>query len=212
MVMDISSIGGTTRGVVGGLISSACCLGSLLLLLIGIGNFSLAASMGAYRNYFILAGIAFVLLSIANHLRRKAKQCACSYKQLLRSESKFITTTLLAFTTIFGVINLAIIPYVTATISEGTDVSANVNSASELRELRLKVDGMTCESCAEAIRASLLQTEGVMEAEVSYAKGVAVVIYNPSLVSPQEIMAKVPKPYVVTILSDNGIQIREVEK
>ncbi len=201
-----AGISGTVRGAVGGLISSACCLGSLLLLLIGIGNFSLAASMGAYRNYFILAGTAFILLSIANHLRRKAKQCACSYKQLLRSESRFIATTLLTFIAIFGVINFAIIPYVTATMSGGTDMNSNVNSASELRELRLKIDGMTCESCAEAIRASLLQLDGIVKVEVFYAKGLAVVIYNPSLVSQQEIAAKVPKPYVVTVLSD--IEVR----
>ena len=199
------------RGALGGFISSACCLGSLVLLLIGAGNFALAASMGAYRTYFILAGVAFVLLSIANHLRKKAKQCACSYSQLVRSESKFIATTLLTFTAIFGVVNFAIIPYVTAEVSEKDTVKAEFSQPSELRELRLRVYGMSCESCAEAIEKSLMQVNGIVKADVSYAEGTAVVVYNPSIISQSRVVESVPDPYSVEVVSDSAVALKEVK-
>jgi copper chaperone CopZ len=64
----------------------------------------------------------------------------------------------------------------------------NINLTSELRELKLKIDGMTCESCAEAIRESLLQIKGVVSAKVSFAKGEPIVIYDLALTSLQEII------------------------
>ncbi len=198
------------RGALGGFISSACCLGSLILLLIGAGNFALAASLGAYRTYFILAGLGFVLLSIAYHLRKKAKQCACSYSQLVRSESKFIATTLLTFTAIFGVVNFAIIPYVTAEISEKDMVKAELNQPSELRELRLRIEGMSCESCAEAIEKSLMNVNGIVKADVSYAEGTAVVVYNPSIITQSRVVESVPQPYSVEVVSESVIAVNDV--
>ena len=198
------------RGALGGFISSACCLGSLILLLIGAGNFALAASLGAYRTYFILAGVAFVLLSIAYHLRKKANQCACSYSQLVRSESKFIATTLLTFTAIFGVVNFAIIPYVTAEISEKDMVKAELNQPSELRELRLRIGGMSCESCAEAIEKSLMNVNGIVKADVSYAEGTAVVVYNPSIITQSRVVESVPQPYSVEVVSESVIAVNDV--
>ncbi len=198
------------RGALGGFISSACCLGSLVLLLIGAGNFALAASLGAYRTYFILAGVAFVLLSIAYHLRKKANQCACSYSQLVRSESKFIATTLLTFTAIFGVVNFAIIPYVTAEISEKDMVKAELNQPSELRELRLRIEGMSCESCAEAIEKSLMNVNGIVKADVSYAEGTAVVVYNPSIITQSRVVESVPQPYSVEVVSESVIAVNDV--
>ncbi len=198
------------RGALGGFISSACCLGSLILLLIGAGNFALAASLGAYRTYFILAGLGFVLLSIAYHLRKKAKQCACSYSQLVRSESKFIATTLLTFTAIFGVVNFAIIPYVTAEISEKDIIKAELNQPSELRELTLRIGGMSCESCAEAIEKSLMNVNGIVKADVSYAEGTAVVVYNPSIITQSRIVESVPQPYSVEVVSESVIAVNDV--
>ena len=198
------------RGALGGFISSACCLGSLILLLIGAGNFALAASLGAYRTYFILAGLGFVLLSIAYHLRKKAKQCACSYSQLVRSESKFIATTLLTFTAIFGVVNFAIIPYVTAEISEKDIIKAELNQPSELRELRLRIGGMSCESCAEAIEKSLMNVNGIVKADVSYAEGTAVVVYNPSIITQSRVVESVPQPYSVEVVSESVIAVNDV--
>ena len=199
-------IDGTLRGALAGLISSACCLAPLVILLIGVGNLSLAASMGAYRNYFIIAGISFVLLSIASHLRKKAKQCACSYKQLLKSESRFVATTLITFTLIFGLLNFAVIPYVTAIADSNKAAASPVSSSTQLRELRFRVYGMTCESCAEAIKVSLSKLNGVVKADVSYAEGVAVVVYDASIINQQEIVKKVPRPYSVRVLSDRLIE------
>ncbi len=108
---------GLFNGLIGGLISSICCITPLLLLLLGIGNLSLAVWMGAYRIYFIFAGLLFVTLALANHVRLKAKKCACSNIQMLRQESKLIFSAFASFFIIFSVINFIILPYATSTIS-----------------------------------------------------------------------------------------------
>lgn len=196
---------GAKNGLIGALISTFCYIIPLLFLIIGVGSLALAASMGAYKNYFILAGTAFVTFSIANRLRMKARRCPCSYKQLIRGEARFIATALITFIAVLGIINFAVIPYVANVVSEKPDVTklnTSVNSAPELRELRLKIDGITCESCVVVIKESLMQVRGVVD--VSYVKGEAVVIYNPALISPQEIVRKIP--HSARIISDRRVQ------
>ena len=195
---------GFLSGLIGSLISSVCCITPLLLLLLGIGNLSLAVWMGVYRIYFIFAGLLFVILALANHIRMKARRCACSNIQMMKQESKLIFTTLASFFIIFSVINFLILPYATTTISAKSDVvSAKPDS---LKQLRLKIDGMTCEGCAVAIGSTLKNVRGVIDAKVSYDNGTAIIIYNPSVINPQQIVDSVPKPYLAKIVSNEDVE------
>lgn len=54
-----------------------------------------------------------------------------------------------------------------------------------VREVELKVDGMYCASCSYIVRQTLLETAGVVDAEVSARKGVAVVRYDETKTDPQ---------------------------
>lgn len=54
----------------------------------------------------------------------------------------------------------------------------------------LKVQGMGCQGCAEAVRAALLKIAGVTAAEVDYARGAAKVEYDPAKTSPEKIVAE----------------------
>ncbi|XP_025084861.1 copper-transporting ATPase 1-like isoform X3 [Pomacea canaliculata] len=52
---------------------------------------------------------------------------------------------------------------------------------------RLRVEGMTCQSCANTIESSIVTRPGVYGVEVSLSQNEAVVQFNPSLTSPEQI-------------------------
>jgi copper chaperone CopZ len=54
-----------------------------------------------------------------------------------------------------------------------------VANANEARVV-IAVSGMTCDGCAAHIQSELVKTPGVRQADVSYKKGLAVVVYDPS--------------------------------
>lgn len=57
----------------------------------------------------------------------------------------------------------------------------------------LKIDGMTCASCAQRIERKLKHTKGVMKVKVSYARANAECIYDPHSISIQQIKGVIEK-------------------
>jgi mercuric reductase len=66
--------------------------------------------------------------------------------------------------------------------------------------ITLKIEGWTCRSCEKDIRHALLAVPGVKAAEVSYARGGAVVTTEPGRVSSEQLIQAVEK--AGTVLSD----------
>lgn len=57
----------------------------------------------------------------------------------------------------------------------------------------IKVKGMTCGSCAVAVKQALTTTKGVKSAEVSVEKGLAAVVYDDSQVTERELRQAIDK-------------------
>ena len=57
-----------------------------------------------------------------------------------------------------------------------------------VRSVRLKITGMTCQGCAEVITWSLEKEEGVVKAEIDYHSRIGVVTFDPQAVSEAEIL------------------------
>ncbi|XP_023573010.1 copper-transporting ATPase 2 isoform X4 [Octodon degus] len=57
--------------------------------------------------------------------------------------------------------------------------------------LVLSITGMTCASCPQSIEGVLSRREGVQQISVSLAGGTATVLYDPSVISPEELRAAV---------------------
>lgn len=69
----------------------------------------------------------------------------------------------------------------------------------------LKIDGMHCTSCSLNIDGELEDTEGVLSAHTSYAKGVTTVKYQPEKVTLQKITKTIEKlGYTVSTSADKG--------
>lgn len=60
---------------------------------------------------------------------------------------------------------------------------------SHIATKKLNIAGMTCISCQKLIEGTLLETPGIEQADVNWAKGTAEISYHNSVISPQEISA-----------------------
>ncbi|CAK7289114.1 Copper-transporting ATPase 2 [Vulpes lagopus] len=69
----------------------------------------------------------------------------------------------------------------------------------------LTIAGMTCASCVQSIEGLISQREGVQQISVSLAEGTAVVLYDPSIIGPEELRAAVEEMgFETSVLSENG--------
>jgi copper chaperone CopZ len=65
------------------------------------------------------------------------------------------------------------------------DELANVHSAV------LDVRGMGCPRCAQRVQNSLLKVRGIVNADVDHQSGIALVRFNPTMLSPDEMLQAV---------------------
>ena len=65
----------------------------------------------------------------------------------------------------------------------------------EEKTLNTGIRGMYCRQCPELILGDLLQTRGVLDADIAYFKGELTVVYDPEIVSESDIRR---------VLSDGG--------
>ena len=77
-------------------------------------------------------------------------------------------------------------------------------ASTDTTTVRLRIEGMTCGGCAISARALLRRMEGVETADVNYDEGIAVVTYDPSAVTPQEMIDALRETfhYTTTIVED----------
>ncbi|XP_011754959.2 copper-transporting ATPase 2 isoform X1 [Macaca nemestrina] len=68
----------------------------------------------------------------------------------------------------------------------------------------IAIAGMTCASCVHTIEGMISQLEGVQQISVSLAEGIGTVLYNPSVISPEELRAAIEDMgFEASIVSEN---------
>ncbi len=61
-----------------------------------------------------------------------------------------------------------------------------------VESISLRVEGMTCQGCANSLAAYLKRERGVLDVEVDWRAGRAVVTYDPALTGPERILDSQP--------------------
>jgi mercuric ion transport protein len=176
--------------------ASACCVGPLLFVVLGLGAFGAAAALETARPYLLGAAVLMLAFGFYRTYFRRAEVCApggqCStpgVSRVSRISLWLATTAVLAF---------AFSPYYVGTLAdrlrparqpEVERSAASQTSPPEASSSRatFKVTGMTCAGCATTIRIALERTPGVRSAEVSYDRREAVVEYDPGAVTPEKL-------------------------
>jgi len=83
-----------------------------------------------------------------------------------------------------AVLFFASYPYIAGAFAQ-TEKSGDTALTAGSKQVRLDVEGMTCEGCATKIVTALIQTHGVVTASVDFSEKSASVTYEPDQVNPQ---------------------------
>lgn len=73
--------------------------------------------------------------------------------------------------------------------------------------IQLKINGMTCQRCADTVQRALLSHDGVFSAAISIEETRATVNYDPELTTPQDLLTAVQEEgYEAKVLQGSPAQ------
>lgn len=145
-------------------LASMCCIAPVGLGALGLSGAALSAFFEPLRPY--LLSLAAGLLGLGFYFTLSARSvpgevCGAEAGRLLRLARPFLWGTTVA------VIGLASFPSL-ATWAERGDSHLSDSGVVPFEVVVLRVEGMTCETCAPEVRRHLLSVPGVLDAAVRY--------------------------------------------
>lgn len=169
-------------------VASLCCLGPLFLG-VGLGA-ALVAFFAPLRPYFL--ALSAVLLAAGFYfVYRRPKAAQACEREVCAPESRTCRMAKpLLWLAAVGVVALAFFPSYGAKLV-GKSGTPALRAGAAVKAAELKITGMDCEVCARVIQRKLLETRGVIKAEVRYPAGLAAVEFEPSLTNPERLIAVV---------------------
>ncbi len=172
-------------GTLSAILASACCIGPLLLVAIGVG--SGAVWIGRYHWFFLIGGIAVLIWAWAKYLREKTL-CDCEQRPMDERRSGMFTLVL-ASVIVFGFAGLNVSRYVLA--SAPASAQTQTQAANGLNRIVVSVEGLSCVTCEIPVRHALRRIDGVKAAHVSAATKTATVDYEAAKTNPEQLIAAI---------------------
>ncbi len=202
--------------LISAIMASACCWLPLVLLAVGVSGAGIAAVLETYRPLFMVVTFGFLGAAFYFTYRpRKAASgescCAteptsgaecCPPATQGRLNMMTMNKAMLWIVTVVAVAFLFFPSYVGALF--GTRGEHAVTS--DMNQVVLQVEGMTCEGCATTVAEAIRQVPGVLAVEVDYEKRAAVIGIAPSRSVPtDEILAALKNAgYTGTFVGGTG--------
>jgi len=178
----------THVGITSAIVASLCCLGPLVLVLVGLGSLGLGAFFGRYHWWFIGAAIGLLTFAWRSYFKEK-RRCTTAHCEMASGQTTK-WTLLLASTVVAVFVGLNVYTY--ASQGRKSAVSTSPTLAS-LATIKIPVEGMTCFTCELTVESSLKRLPGVEEADAKVTEEAAYVRYDPSRVSLDELIAAINK-------------------
>ena len=167
--------------------ASLCCITPVLALISGTSGIAASFSwMEPFRPYLI--GLTVLVLVFAWFQKLKPKvveaDCTCEedYKKPFLQSQMF-----LGMVTLFATIMLAF-PYYSFVFYPDIEKEKSIIIGTTLNEVSLSIEGMTCTGCEEGIEHATMKLPGVMESNANYADGSAIIKFNQSTSTEQDII------------------------
>ena len=185
-------------GVIAAVGASLCCITPVLALVAGVGGVaSTFAWLDPFRPYLI--GLTGIVLAFAWYQKLKpgkeASACDCEDEQ---EKKHFIQSkTFLGIATMLALILLSFPYYSNAFFPE--PATKAVAQPATLQQAQLHIKGMTCTGCEGSVSHALSTKEGVTEAKASYEEGMARVIYDPALITPEALKKAIEEEVGYTV-------------
>ena len=166
-----------------GVFASACCTVPLLLVTLGAGG-AWVATFAAFEPFrlFFIAG-AFGLLAFAGYREYRttlAPECDCEITMRDHVRRGLLVIGLLV------TVGLVASPTLIRSFAPQELLTAASLDPSNSKRVVLVVEGMTCDTCNLTVRRALMNLDGVLETSVTFEPPEAIVVYDPTLVSPED--------------------------
>ncbi|OIR01344.1 mercuric transport protein periplasmic component precursor [mine drainage metagenome] len=201
--MSTSKSGSKTwvAGILAAAAASLCCITPVLALISGTSGIASTFSwMEPYRPY--LLGITVVVLGFAWYQKLKPGKknevaCDCEEDKPSFWQGKIFLgiVTVLAFM----LMTFPKYSYVFYPKIEKKDVI--VIDKSNIREVKLNINGMDCEACTHSINHALSKLPGVLEYKTEYEKGTSTIKFDSSKTKQKEIISAVNETGYEALLS-----------
>lgn len=168
-------------------LASSCCIGPLVLAAIGVGGASFFTPIAKYKPIFI--GVTFALIGVSYYFTYGRKKACCpemSTKRRWSQEVPLWAITALA-------VGLTAFSY-TKEFVDGQKVKQSLLDEN-LQILTLSVEGITCASCAEVVKSTILTVRGVKAVNVDPKSGEVKVGFKRGLsfIPTQEVLESLKK-------------------
>ena len=176
-------------GILSALVASVCCLGPVLLVLLGLGSLGFGAVLGRYHWYFLLAAAALLTVAWRAYVKER-RRCDTARCQMAQGHvTKW--TLLLASGVVVGFMGLNLITY--ASQQRSSTAHPVQRLAAQTTQVTLPVEGMTCFTCQLTVESSLKRLPGVQDVDAKVTEQAAYVRYDPARVQLDDLIAAINK-------------------
>lgn len=170
-------------GILSALTASACCVGPLLLILLGLGGLGLGAVIGKYHWYFILGAGVLLGFGWRGYFKEKTR-CHSAHCEM---QGKNITRNVLLVT---SAVVLSFVGLNLYTYAKGASLE---DISKQGVQVAIPVKGMSCFTCEMTVQKAVKGLPGVHSIKASAREGKAVVSYDPNKTSLDEIISAINK-------------------
>lgn len=161
-------------GMLSALVASLCCVGPVVLVLLGLGGLGVGAMLGRFHGWFLLG--AMMLLGFAwRRYTKETRRCrAASCEMAQGKTTRGVLTLASAVVALFVGLNL----YTYAGQHRYAQPRATGDTRS-FASVAIPVEGMTCFTCQLAVEAAVKTLPGVREVRADVMSQRATVSYDP---------------------------------
>jgi mercuric ion transport protein len=168
--------------------SSLCCIVPVLAIIGGAGGTVAAFSWAAPLRPYLLAATVLVLGFAFYRAYKPERKDDCGFaekKNVLQSK------TFLWVVAVLSVV-LSAFPYCAGVFEKKIAQPIAAND-SDMQQAVIHIRGMGCADCEGLVNNALLQKKGVRKVNTSYAKGEAIVKFDPTQISLPQLAATIEK-------------------
>jgi len=176
-------------GILSALLASVCCLGPVLLVLLGLGSLGFGAVLGRYHWWFILAAIGLLAFAWRSY-RKEAERCQAASCEMVQGKT---TRTALILASVVVAVFVGLNLYTYMSQHRSSSASSTTTPSRSLASVTIPVEGMTCFTCELTVASSLKRLPGVQSADAKVNEGIAYVRYDPTRISLDELIAAINK-------------------
>ncbi len=147
------------------IITHICCIGPVVLAVLGVGGAGLFSKFANFRPYFM--GMTGIFLGLAFYLTYRKRKVRCDDGTCkIRRAPKWNKIALWAGTIL--VVFFMAFPYLIGSLNTS---SVSEHLKEEISEVTIPVEGMTCSGCEFNIENAVKKLDGIIKVKADHQKG-----------------------------------------